>query len=88
LNLSPHEIDPESNASPHSTVGSIHPPTNPDIMAEQLSVDQRIPNKMPEWLAQLLTRTNPHKALEQFQKLHPPAFKGEADPMQAEEWLR
>ena len=57
-------------------------------MAEQPSVDQRILDKMPEWLAQLAVRTKPHKALEQFQKLHPPVFKGEADPMQAEERLR
>ena len=85
LNLPPYEIDPEGNAPPHSTVGSIHPPTIPDIVAEQLCVDQRIPDKMPEWLAQLEVRINPHKALEQFQKLHPPTFKGEVDPMQSEE---
>jgi len=42
---------------------------------------------MPEWLAQLTTRSKSHKTLEQFQKLYPPAFKGEANPMQAEEWL-
>ena len=42
---------------------------------------------MPEWLAQLTTRSKSHKTLEHFQKLHPPAFKGEANPMQAEEWL-
>ena len=87
LNLSPLETDLEGYAPPHSTVGSVHPPTNPDIMAEQPSVDQRIPDKMPEWVAQLAARTKPHKALEQFQKLHPPAFKGEGDPMQAKEWL-
>ena len=55
---------------------------------EQLNEKQRIPNKIPEWLVQLATKTNPHKTLEQFQKLHPRAFKGEADPVQAEEWLR
>ena len=33
---------------------------------------------------QLKTRVNnQHKALEQFQKLKPPAFKGELDPIQA-----
>ena len=56
-------------------------------MAEQQSVDQRIPDKIPEWLAHLAAKANPHKAPEQFQKLHPPAFKGATDPMQAEEWL-
>ena len=34
------------------------------------------------------TVSNPRRALEQFQKLNLPAFKGEADPIQAEEWLR
>ena len=87
LNLPPLETDPEGYALPHCTVGSIHPPINPDIVAEQLSVDQRIPDKMPEWLVQFAARTKPYKALEQFQNLHPPAFKGEADSMQAEEWL-
>ena len=87
LNLPPLETDPEGYAPPHSTVGSVHPPTNPDIVVEQLSVDQRIPDKIPEWLAQLAAMTKPHKTLEQFQKLRPPAFKEEADPMQAEEWL-
>ena len=43
---------------------------------------------MPDWLVQMATRNNPHRALEQFQKLNPPAFKGESDPIQAEEWLR
>ena len=42
---------------------------------------------MPEWLGQLTIRSNLHRALEQFQKLHLSAFKGEADPMQAKEWL-
>ena len=51
LNLPPHEADPKGNAPPHNTVESIHPPTNPDIVAEQLSVDQRIRDKMSEWLA-------------------------------------
>ena len=43
---------------------------------------------MPDWLAQLATRSNPHRALEQFQKLNPPAFKREVNPIQAEDWLR
>ena len=45
---------------------------------------------MPEWLAQLMTGTsnnNFHRALEQFQKMKPPLFEGEADPLQAEAWL-
>ena len=39
-------------------------------------------------IVQLATASNPCRALEQFQKLNPPAFKGGADPIQAEEWLR
>ena len=30
---------------------------------------------------------NPHRALEQFQKMKPPVFEGEVDPLQAEGWL-
>ena len=30
---------------------------------------------------------NSHRVLEQFQKMKPPAFEGEADPLQAEGWL-
>ena len=45
---------------------------------------------MPEWLTQLMTRTNDnnsHRALEQFQKMKPPVFVGEVDLLQAEGWL-
>ena len=45
---------------------------------------------MPEWLTQLMTRANnnnSHRALEQFQKMKPPVFEGEVDPLQAEAWL-
>ena len=30
---------------------------------------------------------NSHRALEQFQKMKPPVFVGEVDPLQAEGWL-
>ena len=45
---------------------------------------------MPEWLTQLMTSANgnnSHRALEQFQKMKPPVFEGEVDPLQAEAWL-
>ena len=45
---------------------------------------------MPGWLAQLVAggnSNNPHRALEQFQKMEPPVFEGEANPLQAEGWL-
>ena len=41
---------------------------------------------MPDWLNQLLTKANnPQRALELFQKLNLPVFKGDADLLQAEE---
>ena len=43
---------------------------------------------MPDWLALLSTVSNLRRALEQFQKLNLPAFKGGVDPIQTEEWLR
>ena len=48
------------------------------------------PRVMPEWLTQLMTRANgdnSHRALEQFQKMKPPVFEGEVDPLQVEAWL-
>jgi len=86
LNLPPPDTDPAGYAPPHNSVGSVHPPTNHED--EHISKYQKIPDVMPGWLARLATKSNPHRALEQFQKLNPPAFKGEADPIQAEEWLR
>ena len=81
LNLPPLDVNPKGNALLHSTVGSVHPLTNNKIVVEQLNENQRIPDRVPEWLAQLTTRRNPHRALKQVQKLHLPAFKGEVDPM-------
>ena len=88
LNLPPPDTNPEGNTPPHSTVGSVRPLTNHEIVVEKLNENQRIPNRMPKWLAHLTTRRNPHRVLKQFQKLHQPAFIEEADPMQAEKWLR
>jgi len=43
---------------------------------------------MPEWLTQIMSQgNNPHRALEQFQNLHLPAFKRGANPLQAEKSL-
>ena len=40
---------------------------------------------MPDWLTQVISQGNdPHRALEQFQKLNPPVFEGVVDPFQAE----
>ena len=66
LNLPPPDMNPESNVLPHSKVGSVHPPTNPKIVGEQPREDQRIPKRMPDWLAQLTIKNNPYRAQEQF----------------------
>ena len=55
---------------------------------DRFNTDRRAPDRMPDWLMQLTTVNNPRRALEQFQKLNPPPFKGGVDPIQAEEWLR
>jgi len=42
---------------------------------------------MPGWLAWLVAggnNNNPHRTLKQFQKMKPPVFEREADPMQTE----
>ena len=55
---------------------------------DQLNASQGAPDKTPDWLMRLVIINNPRRSLEQFQKLNPPAYKGGADPKQAEEWLR
>jgi len=87
LNFPLPDTNPKGNAPQHSTVKSVHPPTNQEFMVKQLNVNQRVPDKMSDWFVQMATVSNPRRALEQLQKLNPPAFKGEADPIQAEEWL-
>ena len=47
----------------------------------------RVPDRMPDWLVQLATISNPCRALEQFQKLNLPAFKRKVNSIQAGEWL-
>ena len=88
LNLSPSDTDLEGNASPYSTIRSVHPWTNHEVVVEHNSEYQKIPNIMPYWLARLATKSNPHQALEQFLKLNPTAFKGEADPKQKNDFVR
>ena len=74
LNFPPSDTNSEGNAPPHSTVGSVHPPTNHETMMDRFNVDQRAPDRMPDWLMQLTTISNPRRALEQFQKLNPLAI--------------
>ena len=61
---------------------------NYEFVVEQPNANRKIPDRMLEWLVQLTTISNTRRALKQFQKLNPPMFKGGADPIQAEEWLR
>ena len=88
LNFPPSDTNSEGDAPPLSTVRSVHPPTNHEVVVDQLNASQRVPDRMQDWLVRLATINNPRSALEQFQKLNPPAYKGRADPIQAEEWLR
>jgi len=88
LNFPPPDANSEGSVPLHSAIGSVHPPTNHEFVGDQSNVNQRVLDRVPDWLVQLATVNNPRRALEQFQKLNPPAFKGGADPIQAEEWLR
>ena len=64
LNFSPPDTSSEGNSPPHSTVGSVHPPTNHKVMMDQLNANQRVPDRMPDGLVQLATINNPRRALE------------------------
>ena len=88
LNFPPPDTNSEGNTPLHSMVRTVHPPMNHEFVGEQPNVNQIIPGRMPEWLVQFTTVSNPCRALEQFQKLNSPAFKGGADTIQEEEWLR
>ena len=80
------ESDPEIGAPSHSMVGSI---PSPECQYEPWRAGyQGAPTVMLDWLVQLVARrNNPNRALKQFQKLNPPAFEGEADPLLAEKWI-
>ena len=89
LNLIPPEKPLEDSSTQYSTVWSIHPTRNSEDPGTQMEANQGSPENMPGWLAQLVVgdNNNPHRALEQFQKMKPLVFEGEADPLQAEECL-
>jgi len=66
--------------SHYSVVGSIHPTSIPKGSGAQVGGDRGVPEAMLDWLNQLVKGpSNPLQALEQFQKLNPPVFKGDAD---------
>ena len=73
--------------SHYSVMGSAHPMDNSEDSEVQIEGCHGTPGVMPEWLTQLMTsanNNNSHRALEQFQKMKPPVFEGEVDPLQAE----
>ena len=60
---------------------------NSEGLGIRMEGNQGAPENMMGWLARLAAggnNSNPHRALEQFQKMKPPVFEGEADPLQAE----
>jgi len=76
--------------SHYSVMMSAHPMDNIEDSEVQIEGGHGTLGVMPEWLTQLMTRANDnnsHRALEQFQKMKPPVFEGEVDPLQAEAWL-
>ena len=89
LNQPPPEKQYEFSATHYSAMGSIHPMSPYESSEAHARGTRGVPEAMLDWLAQLVTKSsNPQRTLEQFQKLNPPIFKGEADPLQAKVWLR
>ena len=90
LNQLPPNESLSLSVSHYSVMGSAHPVNNNEDSEVQIGGNDGTPGVMPEWLTQLMTRAsnnNSHQALEQFQKMKPPIFEGEVDPLQAEAWL-
>ena len=90
LNQPPPEEPLSLSVSHYSTMGSIHPTDSNEDSKTQMGGSRGAPRVMPEWFTQLMARANDndsHWALEQFQKMKPPVFVGEVDPLQAEGWL-
>ena len=90
LNQPPPDESLSLGVSHYSAMGSIHLTDSNEDSETQMGGSRGAPGVMPEWLTQLMTRTNDnnsHRALEQFQKMKPPVFVGEVDPLQAERWL-
>ena len=71
-------------------MGSIHPMCIHEGSESLLGGSQEAQEIMLGWLTQLMIKANdnnPNRALKQFQKMKPPVFEGEADPLDAEGWL-
>ena len=63
-------------------MGSIHPMGIHGSSEAHVGGNRGVLEAMPNWLVQLVTEaSNLQRALEQFKKLNPPVFKGEADPL-------
>ena len=81
--LSPNE-SLSLGVSHYSVMGSAHPMDNNEDSEVQIGGGHGTPGVMSEWLTQLMTRANDnnsHRALEQFQKIKPPVYEGEVDPL-------
>ena len=67
LNHSLMNLNSEDSIPPHSVIESIHPLSVHENLGEYSRRAQEIPNFIPDWLAQLVTKSNnPHKTLKQF----------------------
>ena len=89
LNQLPLNESLSLGVSHYSVMESAHPMDNNDDSKVQIW-GHGTPGAILEWLTQLMKRANnnnSHRALEQFQKMKPPVFEGEVDPLQAEAWL-
>ena len=67
LNLPPPEKSLEDSVTHYSVIRSIHPTRNFEGSGKRMEGNQRAPENMPSWLAQLVARdinNNPHRALE------------------------
>ena len=88
LNQPPGDNGSNDEVQQSSTIGSIHIQSNQVGFEENSERRSKTSGIMPNWLAQVISQgNNPHRALEQFQKLNPPVFEGVANPLQAEKWL-
>jgi len=90
LNQLPPDEPLSLGMSHYSVMGSDHPMDNNEDSEVQIEGGRETPGVMPECLTQLMTRGNDnnfHRALEQLQKMKPPVFEGEVNPLQAEAWL-
>ena len=74
MDLNQPPVDDGSNEvmQQNSMMGSFHVPSNQGRSKENSGKRSEALGMMPDWLTQLMNQgNNLHRALEQFQKLHP-----------------